>query len=215
VVLLEDHGLIAHTVAAALEARDIDVRVVDPGLPSDLVATLTDTDPQLALLDLDLGPRGSALDLIGPLVASGVPVAVVTGITDPVRRAECVAEGAVGIVDKSASFEELVGSIERVLDGRPLLEAHEREEQLALLRRHEAERRERLGPFDELTRREAQVLGALMRGWSVDHIARTSFVSVATVRSHVRGVLTKLGVSTQLAATARATEVGWQPPEGD
>jgi DNA-binding NarL/FixJ family response regulator len=212
-VLLEDHGLLAHTVATALEGRGVDVRIIDPATAGDLVASITEADPELALLDLDLGPRGSSLDLIGPLVASDIPVAIVTGITEPVRHAECVAEGALGIVGKSASFEELVGSIDRVLAGRPLMSPHERDEQLALLRRHTTEARERLAPFDELTPREAQVLAALMRGWSVDRIASSEFVSVATVRSHVRGVLTKLGVGTQLAATARAAEAGWQPPD--
>jgi DNA-binding NarL/FixJ family response regulator len=34
-------------------------------------------------------------------------------------------------------------------------------------------------------------------------------VSEATVRSQVRGVLTKLGANSQLEAVARATKAGW------
>lgn len=41
-------------------------------------------------------------------------------------------------------------------------------------------------------------------------IASDAVVSVATVRSQVRGVLTKLGVSSQLQAVARARRAGWR-----
>jgi two-component system, NarL family, nitrate/nitrite response regulator NarL len=212
IVLLEDHGLIAHTVAAALGGRDVEVVVVDPAIDGDLTVPLLAAEPELALLDLDLGPRGTSLELVGPLTEAEVPVVVVTGVTDPVRRAECVAAGAVGVLDKSGSFDTLVASIERVLASGTLLSSHERDEHLALLRGHTAAERERLAPFERLTRREAEVLGALMRGRSVEQIATAEVVSVTTVRTHVRGILTKLEVGTQLAATARATDAGWRPP---
>ena len=64
-------------------------------------------------------------------------------------------------------------------------------------------------PFDRLTSREQQVLHALADGRSVACIAEDWFVSEATVRSQVRGVLLKLGVSSQLEAVARATKAGW------
>ena len=35
------------------------------------------------------------------------------------------------------------------------------------------------------------------------------FVSLATVRSHIRAILQKLGVNSQLAAVAAATKAGW------
>jgi two-component system, NarL family, nitrate/nitrite response regulator NarL len=212
VVLLEDHGLIAHTVAAALAGRDVDVVVVDPADEEDLTAALLASGPDLALLDLDLGPRGTSLELVGPLTDAEVPVVVVTGVTDPVRRAECVAAGAVGVLDKSGSFDTLVASIERVLAHGTLLSNHDRDEHLALLRGHTAAERERSAPFERLTRREAEVLGALMRGRSVEQIATSEVVSVTTVRTHIRGILTKLEVGTQLAATAKATDAGWRPP---
>jgi DNA-binding NarL/FixJ family response regulator len=215
VVLLEDHGLIAHTLAAALDGRGIDVHVVDPAQHDDLPAALTEDDPELVLLDLDLGPRGDSVGLIGPLSEAGTPVVIVSGVQDPVRLARCVSEGAVGVLGKSGSFEELVTAIERALEKGTLLTPHEREQHLDVLREHDAAERERLGPFDRLTQREAQVLGALMRGRSVDQIAHDEYVSVATVRTHIRGVLTKLGVTSQLAATARATQAGWTPPEAD
>ena len=51
-----------------------------------------------------------------------------------------------------------------------------------------------------------------MDGQGCEAIASAWFVSEATVRSQIRGVLTKLGVSSQLAAAAQAQRVGWRPP---
>ena len=211
VAIVDDHGLIAHTLAAALTANDMHVTVIDPGRDGDLVAAIREAEPSLVLLDLDLGPRGDATALI-PSLVEDVGVLVVTGVSDPVRRARCVRAGAHGVVDKAAAFDELLASVDQVLRDGTLLTRHEREEQLALLRRHEAEQQQRLAPFEALTPREAEVLAGLMRGESVDEIATAAFVSVATVRTQVRAILSKLGVSSQLAATARAHEAGWEPP---
>ena len=64
-------------------------------------------------------------------------------------------------------------------------------------------------PFERLSSRETQVLQALADGRSVAEIARDWVVSEATVRTQVRAVLTKLGVTSQLAAVAAARRAGW------
>jgi len=51
-----------------------------------------------------------------------------------------------------------------------------------------------------------------MDGQGCEAIAAAWFVSEATVRTQIRGVLTKLGVCSQLAAAAQAQRVGWRPP---
>jgi two-component system, NarL family, nitrate/nitrite response regulator NarL len=213
IVIVEDHGLIAHTVATALRARGTEVEVLDPALIDDLVGTTLSAGPDLVLLDLDLGERGDAVHLIAPLAEAGPRVLMVTGVDDPVRHARCVQAGAVGVLAKSGSFDDLVTAIERVVDTGTLLDRHGREELLAVLRDHEAEERERLRAFDALTRRESEVLGALVRGRTVEAIAREAVVSVATVRSQVRSILTKLDATSQVVAIAKAREAGWVPPQ--
>lgn len=62
-----------------------------------------------------------------------------------------------------------------------------------------------------LTHRESQILDALMAGASADAIAVALVVSLPTVRTHIRAILTKLGVSSQLAAVAIACRVRCRP----
>jgi len=64
------------------------------------------------------------------------------------------------------------------------------------------EREQEARRFAMLTPREQDVLGALVTGKSAVEIAESDCASVATVRSQIRGILTKLGVSSQLAAVA-------------
>jgi two-component system nitrate/nitrite response regulator NarL len=63
-----------------------------------------------------------------------------------------------------------------------------------------------------LTPRERNVLTHLVAGRTVEEIAAADFVAVTTVRSHVRGILTKLGVSSQLAAVVAVYGQVVDPP---
>jgi DNA-binding CsgD family transcriptional regulator/putative methionine-R-sulfoxide reductase with GAF domain len=65
-----------------------------------------------------------------------------------------------------------------------------------------------------LTPKETQVLADLMAGRNAKTIARDSGLSEATVRSHIRSVLAKFGVNSQLAAVVLARDLGFgtDPP---
>ena len=46
------------------------------------------------------------------------------------------------------------------------------------------------------------------RGYTNQHIARKLLISVSTVKKHLRGVVSKLGVSDRTQAAVRAVELG-------
>lgn len=214
-MLVEDHELLAQSLGLALQAEGARVATTVGPTADDVLQQARDLSPDLVLLDLNLDSGaakelGSGLPLIRPLTALGALVVMVTGSTDDVEIASCVEAGAVGVLRKSSSFDELVDSIRRVLAERTLLSDHERQEQLAFLRQARQQESRRREPFDALTRREAEVLDRLMQGMSADQIANAWTVSTATVRTQIRAVLSKLDVNSQLAATARAREAGWR-----
>ncbi len=67
---------------------------------------------------------------------------------------------------------------------------------------------------EPLTLKETEVLGYLSELYSTEEIADSMFVSVNTVRTHIRSVLRKLGVSRRNAAVRRARQLGvlpWPP----
>lgn len=130
--------------------------------------------------------------------ARPLSVAVATGrgfslLADVVERREVEA-----VVDADQPFADLVAALDRLLRLSPA--AHDAARLAAALRGRENEARR----FSALTPRERDVLGELLAGRSAARIAEADQVSLATVRSHIRAVLTKLGVSSQLAAVALA-----------
>ncbi len=213
VLVVEDHELLAQTLRAALDAEGIVTDSVAPDSHGAILGAVEHHRPRVVLLDLELGPPvGDGTALIEPIAALGSEVLVVTGTTDRARVAGAVEAGAAGYRLKSVPFESLLAAVRDLLAGRAVLGDVERFELVALLRRRRTDEQARLAPFERLSPREQQVLRELAEGRSVESIARERRVSEATVRTQVRGILTKLGVGTQLAAVARARSTGWLGP---
>ena len=66
----------------------------------------------------------------------------------------------------------------------------------------------------DLSSRELEVLRYLAAMQSTAEIAATMFISVNTVRTHIRSILRKLGVSRRNQAVRRARERGLLPNGG-
>jgi DNA-binding NarL/FixJ family response regulator len=96
------------------------------------------------------------------------------------------------VVSKSCSFETVESSVMAALQGRRPV--------TGFLRPVPTQRPE---PRDLLTGREREVLDLLVRGLSTSVIATRLGVSTNTVRSHVAGVLRKMGVHDRGGAVSR------------
>ena len=214
VLIVDDHALLAHSLAMALRSEGAAVTVAEVTTAEAALQAAADAAPDVVLLDLDLGAFVGD-DLVAPLAAGGAHVIVVSGTNDRLRLAQCVERGASGLLPKSTPFDALLAAVRDAAMLQSLLGPQERTALLAELRSERAARRERLARFDRLTPREQQVLAALVAGKGVETIRVEWHVSEATVRTQIRGVLTKLGVRSQLAAVAEAHRAGWHPPEED
>ena len=212
VVVVDDHELLAHSAAYALRAHRIDARVVDVSTIDGIEADVRRVGADIALLDLHLGGLGLSTPLVARLSAAGIDVVILTGETNRAAWGACIEAGAVALVEKRCSFDELVDRLRRIIGGDAAMAAFER---IALLDELNARRRDehaRLEQFARLTGREEEILERLTEGLSADEIAAASYLWVATVRSHIRAILQKLGVNSQLAAVAAATRAAWRPP---
>ncbi len=208
-LIVDDHGVLADGLAMALSAEGLPAKVHVPTSPEGVLASVAEEPPHLVLLDLDLGLDRGGVDLVAPLRALGPLVLVLTGSTDRLVHARCIEAGASGVASKAEPFDRLLDAIRRTARGESPMGKLRQQELLDELRRARAARSERLAPFERLTPKEASVLLALADGRSAEAIARASYVSLATVRTQIRGILVKLGVGSQLAAVAMASERGW------
>ncbi len=209
IAIVDDHGLLAETLRLALERSGFACVRVTPAVPVELVPAVLTLRPSLVLLDLDLGSVGDSTPAIGGLTAGGAKVLVVTGTTDRMKIASALESGAIGHLSKSEDFDVLVRRAGEALQAHGPLDPAERAQLLAELRAARATHAEQWAPFQRLTERERATLRELARGRSVHQIAHSWVVSETTMRTHVRRLLDKLQVGSQLAAVALATEVGW------
>lgn len=209
VLVVDDHELLAQTLRITLTATGVDADTLPPAPLPEVQQRVLEIRPELVLLDLDLGEWGDTTPIIAPLTAAGIRVLVVTGVVDRVRIALALEQGAVGFQPKSFGFDALLAKTTAALADPGALDLELRVSLLTELAQVRSARSQAMAPFLRLTEREQATLVELSEGRSVTDIARTWVVSEATVRSHVRGVLTKLGAPSQLAAVAVALRAGW------
>ncbi|MDN5748769.1 MAG: response regulator transcription factor [Pseudonocardia sp.] len=205
VVIVDDHSLVAGALALALHARGVAATAVSP---EEFLPRLDDPAPPgaLVLLDLDLGDGVDGAVLVPRLRRAGWRVVLVTGSQDETRIAVGIAAGAMGRIHKSAPFDDLVTAAVRAAQGRPLISEGERSRLEALASSSDAEQRLQRERWDRLTPRERQIVDRIAAGKRPTAIAEEFVVSVATVRTQIRSILSKLEVRSQLevAALARA-----------
>ncbi len=210
VLVVDDHVLLATGLQLALSARGWTVETTSGPTAADVIEHARRFEPQCVLLDIRLGAGvGSGIDLVAPLRATGADVVMLTAETDRTVLASALEAGAAGWIGKHTALDDVEAALHDVLGGHSLIGCSVREAMIDELRVARASQRRVLSPFEQLTAREREVLAGLVDGLSAEEIAESRYVSLTTVRSQIRAVLTKLGVRSQLAAVACANRAGW------
>jgi DNA-binding NarL/FixJ family response regulator len=216
VLILEDHILFAESLDLALTMDGYDVQLLSAAereAPQGAVlSTIARLRPRIVILDLDLGTLGDGVRFIAPLERLGALVVVVTASADEGRWGECLVHGARTVLSKARPLSEIRATVRHLTQGRPVLDRQEHGRLVATWHNQRQTHADLFVRLERLSRRERQVLGHLMAGDAVREISRLGVVSEATVRTQVKSILSKLEVSSQLAAVGLAHKVGWRPP---
>ncbi|GGR48964.1 DNA-binding response regulator [Nocardioides luteus] len=214
VVIVEDHTLFAESLELALTFEGYDAERVDlpeePASETKLTSMIMRPQPRIVLLDLDLGHHGSGVRLVSPLARAGADVVVVTGSNDESRWGHALHSGARTVLSKRVPLGEILGTVRRLNYGNSVLDVDERERLIRAWVGQGQDLIETRRRLAQLSRRETQVLEHLMDGFTVGDIAKIRVVSEATVRTQVKSILSKLGVSSQIAAVSLAHKAEWR-----
>jgi DNA-binding NarL/FixJ family response regulator len=210
VLLVEDYECVAYALAAVLSEHGLTVERPTGFARTAVLAKAKEFRPDVVLLDFWLGKRDS-LSLIEPLASLGCRVAMFTAMDNPVVLGECFDRGAVGNISKLQRIEDLVRAIDDAMAGRDLVSSDKRDEFIAQALANRELEGGRSDPFGDLTPREDEVLRLMISGHRAIDIARREFIAMSTVRTHIRGVLNKLGVGSQVEAVGLAHKHGWPP----
>jgi two-component system, NarL family, nitrate/nitrite response regulator NarL len=211
VLIVDDHALLSEALASALRAdafEDVSVLSVE-GSDEELLVRARIIHPDVVLLDVHLGGSRLSTTLIEPLRTMGAQVVIMTASRDPLVLGACIEAGAAGILDKAQPFGELVAMVDAASRGASVLSPTARDVLIGEMHERRRDERARLAPFDALTPREGEVLAGLLEGRTAEEIARDIDVALATVRTHIRSILSKLRCKSQLAAVAAARRANW------
>lgn len=209
ILLVDDHELLTTGLTYMLLANGFSARRVQVTDVPGILAEASGHVPGVVLLDLGLGVgsmgnRIDGVELIAPLCELGWAVLVMTGSDDQDHIAAAIARGARNWILKTADFSRLVRVVSEVAHGRGFLPNGERDAMIARHEQNDGARRAALTRIRRLTAREKAVLDRLVRGATASTIADESFTSLGTVRTHIRSILAKLEVNSQIAAVAIA-----------
>lgn len=196
VVLVDDEQALRRGIRFILEgAADIEV-VAEAGNGRDGVARVLDLQPDVVLMDIRM-PVMDGIEAAGKLRASApdIPVVMLTAFDTDEFIVDALHAGAMGFLLKTIEPEGLVSAVRAAATGQQLLSPKALKNLLALKRPEPtpvAEVREPR-PLEELSERENEVAELVAQGLDNQEIAGQLYVSVTTVKTHIKHILDKLG----------------------
>lgn len=211
-VVVDDHAAVADALAARLRCEpDVDV-AASTTEPDAALAAVDAVHPHVVIVDADLG-RHDGIDLIRRIHARDPTVVAVTmtGHDDAGVAAAAVRAGAMAFVLKHEPTDDLVDAVHRVAAGGARLPSHLLAGVLRSLRRPEQPTDHRLA---RLTEREREVLVELVAGHDRATIASGLYLSMNTLRTHIKNIFAKLEVHSTIEAVHVAVRGGLRPPVG-
>jgi two-component system nitrate/nitrite response regulator NarL len=198
VLIIDDHVIVRAGLRMLIGNHEGMIVVGEAGSRVEAVTLAGNEQPDIILLDLDLGIE-SGLDFLRELiaVAGSARVVILTGLRDPEAHRRAVHLGAMGLVFKDKAAEVLIKAIEKVHAGEVWLDRALTASVLSEMLRSDESRATNpdAHKIASLTGREREILGLVCEGLKNKQIGERLFISEATVRNHLTSILGKLGLS--------------------
>jgi len=200
-LVVDDHPLTRSALVDLLEQHSFAV-VGEAADGVEAVERAREVQPDLVLLDLTM-PGGGGLEALPDVraAAPGCEVVVLTASGTEANLLAAIRAGAAGYLLKTEPPDRIAEFLEGVANGEAALSGEVARRLLDRVR--EGGRLDSGVPdsiAEELSAREVEVLLLLDEHLGTDEIARRLFISEHTVRSHVKSLLRKLGVSSRREA---------------
>lgn len=218
VLIADDQTLVRSGLRAIIESEP-GLRVVGEAADgAEAVEAVRRLRPHVALMDIRM-PRLDGVAATRALLRGAVPVPTRILMLTTFHTDEYVTEalhaGASGFLLKEATGDQLVDAVRVVAAGEAMLAPSVTRR---LLERMAQDSNRCAGAADEirslLSTREVDVLLLVARGLSNAEIAGRLHLAETTVKSHVQGILAKLGVRDRLQAAVAAYDAGLVRPSG-
>jgi DNA-binding NarL/FixJ family response regulator len=198
--LISDQPVVRVGVRSMVEPYADRVVVVDIGPEADL------GDAQVVLYDVLLLSHGDGKDLETAVKAHPGRVLALSRELQPGLTARALGMGAITSVSLGIEADELVETVEAFAAGHLEDGSQADLDNQAVLRRQQ-------GRDVNLSPRELDVLGLIVQGRSNDEITDELYITINTLKTVIRSVYRKIGVTSRSQAVAWGVEHGFPTAE--
>lgn len=158
--------------------------------------------PNVVVLDWML-QNGSGLEVLRMLKAPKPNVLVFSAVTNHLAVRQAFAHGALGYVEKFASFDEFSAALRAVAQGKVFVGPA-----VAAAVGRIVSRLEDVSPGSELSPRECDILRLVAEGLSSKEISTALKISVRTVENHRANITRRTGLGGVAQLTLHAVSLG-------
>ena len=205
-MICDDHWIVRQAIRQRIEEIPGFEVVAEVGDGAAVVNAVREHHPDLLVIDVEL-PEVNGIEAMRRVLGRwpDLKVLVFTAHEELDLVWLAAREGAAGFLVKSASIDQIREACEAVVGG----------EQWFPVGEADLEEADELQRLRSLSDREREILSLLATGMRAQGVAEVTGLQPATVYTHVRNVVAKLGVETRTQAVAIATRFAFLEPGND
>jgi len=190
VAIADGRRLIAEALASLISGREGFV-VTGASVGRSALAAIVEQQPDVVVVGVGADSQES-LDLVRALRTrlTKAAIVIVADVLEPELVSFVLDQGISGLLLTDAPAREVAACLDQVARGRAVLPSGW----------HGALVADRNDPLDSLSERQMQVLLLLADGYSYEEIGARLFITLNTVKFHVRSIFLRLGVRNRMAA---------------
>ncbi len=207
-LLVDDHALFREGLISLLSYQDDFTVVGEAEDAGSALAQAHALEPDIVLMDIELpGEDGVFATRRLTMEMPNVTVVMLTVRDDSETLFEAIKAGAQGYLVKNTRSRELLEQLRGLARGEAAISRRLAARILEEIRGQT----DRLGPEEELTARELEVLELVVARLSNAEIAERLMVSEHTVKNHMKSILSRLHLHNRHQAAAYGVARGWLP----
>ena len=206
VFIVDDHAVVRHGIRALLEAEEGFQVVGEASSGGEAVLLAADLAPDVVLMDLVMpGIDGVEATRLLKQRSPRSQVIVLTSYHEDEQIFPAIRAGALSYLLKGVGLEELTEAVRKAAKGEATLHPHVA---ARLVQELHGSAQDTISLYKTLSEREREVLEHVSAMESTAEIASEMYISVNTVKTHLKSIYRKLAVTHRGEAVRRAKKLG-------